>query len=244
MAESLGILVLGLAAGVLVNYLADAMPGERWAPFCSHCGQPMSWKAYWRWWQPCPHCGKRRWRHGFVLFALGMMSLVLWWHPPEWGFWAMWVLGVYAAVVIVIDVEHRLILHEVSALGALLGAGLGVWRHGWLSTLWGGLAGAGIMLFLYAAGNGYAAWKAKRAGEPAPEEPVLGFGDVTLMGGLGLLLGWPGILAGLTLGILLGGGFSLLYLAYGLIRWRALKMDAYIPYGPFLVLGALLTIVL
>jgi leader peptidase (prepilin peptidase)/N-methyltransferase len=96
-----------------------------------------------------------------------------------------------------------------------------------------------VMLVLFFAGNGYALWKAKRAGEPPPEEPALGFGDVTLMGGLGLLLGWPGVWAGLTLAVLLGGAFSLLFLLYGLVRWRRLRLDAYIPYGPFLVLGAL-----
>lgn len=240
-----GVVLLSVLAGVVVNYAADVLPqGSGGKPVCMFCGQPLPWGAYFRWWQPCPHCGRRRWRHGVVLTLMAAAGAWLWLVPPKWGFWPVWGFTVYALAVIVMDVEHRLILHSVSGFGAVLGAALGVWRHGWLSTLWGGLFGAGVMLVLFFLGNGYVLWKAKRAGEPPPEEPALGFGDVTLMGALGLLLGWPGVAAGLTLSILLGGAFSVLFLLYGLVRWRRLVMDAYLPYGPFLVLGALLAILM
>ncbi|HFC08467.1 MAG TPA: hypothetical protein ENJ54_01240 [Chloroflexi bacterium] len=234
-----GVVLLSLLAGGMVNYLADVLPRNTARPVCFLCGEALPAAAYWRWWQPCLHCGRRRWRHGVVLALAVAAGAALWLSPPKWGFWAMWALVMYALIVIVMDVEHRLILHSVSGAGALLGLGLGVWRHGWLATLLGGAAGAGVMLALFFLGNAYALWKARRAGEPPPEEPALGFGDVTLMGGLGLLLGWPGVWAGLTFAVLLGGAFSLLFLLYGLLRWRRWRLDAYIPYGPFLMLGAL-----
>ena len=239
-----GIFLLSIIAGAVVNYLADAMPQATWRPRCFLCGEHLGWGAYFAWWRRCPHCGRRRWRHGAVLAVLGAGGAILWLFPPKWGFWPLWALSIYAMLVIVIDGEHRLILYEISAFGAVLGGGLGIWRHGWLPTLEGGLAGAGVMLALFFLGNGYALWKARRAGAPPPEEPALGFGDVTLMGGLGLLLGWPGVAAGLIFAILLGGAFSVLFLLYGLLRWRRLRMDAYIPYGPFLVLGTLLSLLL
>ena len=62
----------------------------------------------------------------------------------------------------------------------------------------------------------------------------MGFGDVNLSAVIGLLLGWPAILAGLILAILLGGAVSLVYLMYKLITRRYEAFSA-IPYGPFLV---------
>jgi len=242
---NLGLVVLiSLAAGAVINFFADALPRDTLRPVCMFCGKPLPWGEYARWWRPCPHCGKTRWRHGVVLALMVAAGAFLWLYPLGWGFWPMWALSVYALAVIVMDVEHHLILNEVSAVGAVLGAALGIWRHGLVPTLLGGLAGAGVMLLLYLLGNAYAVWKAKRAGEPRPEEPALGFGDVTLMGALGLLLGWPGMLAGLTLAIFLAGAFSVLFLLYGFVRWRRLRLDAYIPYGPFLILGALWAILL
>ncbi len=237
-----GVVVLSLLAGGVVNYLADAVPHSTTKAVCFLCGEVLPAAVYLRWWQPCPHCGRRRWRHGVVLALAVAAGAALWLWPPKWGFWAVWAVAMYALAIIVMDVEHRMIWFSVSGMGALLGLGLGVWRHGWLATLLGGAAGAGVMLALFFLGRAYDHWKARRAGEPPSEEPALGFGDVILMGGLGLLLGWPGVWAGLTFAIFLGGAFSLLFLLYGVLRWHRWRLDAYIPYGPFLVLGALLVI--
>ena len=113
--------------------------------------------------------------------------------------------------VVVIDLEHRLILHPVSIAGAVLAAIFGVWKHGWVETLIGGAAGFGMMWLLYLFGELFAKWMARRRGGLA-NEVALGFGDVNLAGVLGLLLGWPGIVLGLFLTILLGGVVSLLYI--------------------------------
>lgn len=69
------------------------------------------------------------------------------------------------------------------------------------------------------------------------DEEALGFGDVILSGVLGLILGWPGILLGLTLAILTGGLVSFIFILITALagRYRAFS---YIPYGPFLVLGS------
>jgi prepilin signal peptidase PulO-like enzyme (type II secretory pathway) len=52
------------------------------------------------------------------------------------------------------------------------------------------------------------------------------------------LLGWPGIVAGLLLTILLAGVISLLYLLWTVFRKRYDSSLA-IPYGPFLVASAI-----
>jgi prepilin signal peptidase PulO-like enzyme (type II secretory pathway) len=141
----------------------------------------------------------------------------------------------YFGIVTVIDLEHRLILHPVSLVGALLGFAIGVGLHGLRSTLLGGAAGYGIMLLLYFLGIVFirfiTRWRAQEI-----DEVALGFGDVNLGGVIGLILGWPGIIAGLLLAILLGGFTSLLYLLAMALR-RKYRPDLVLPYGPFMVIS-------
>jgi leader peptidase (prepilin peptidase)/N-methyltransferase len=66
---------------------------------------------------------------------------------------------------------------------------------------------------------------------------ALGFGDVNLSGVLGLMLGWPLILVGLVVAVLIGGLVSLIYIIVMLIT-RKYQAFAALPYGPFLVIGA------
>ncbi|MGY1603609.1 prepilin peptidase [Geodermatophilus sp. SYSU D00815] len=68
----------------------------------------------------------------------------------------------------------------------------------------------------------------------------LGFGDVKLLGLLGLLLGWVGwgvLLAGVFAGLLIGAGVSLLLLALRRVGWRTA-----LPFGPPLLVGAVLAL--
>ena len=82
-----------------------------------------------------------------------------------------------------------------------------------------------------------------KRGAGAGAEEALGFGDVMLGGVLGLILGWPAIFASLLLTILLSGAASLLYLLV-MILARRYSPALSIPYGPYLVLGAVLLQVL
>jgi leader peptidase (prepilin peptidase)/N-methyltransferase len=143
-------------------------------------------------------------------------------------------------LVIVIDIEHKLILHPVSIVGGILGLFVGVSLHGLRATLLGGLAGFLIMLLLYFFGHLIMGWVSKRRGYDLQEE-ALGFGDVNLGGVIGLILGWPGIIIGLILAVLLAGFFSLLYLLMKLLT-KKYKPDLAIPYGPFLSISAILLI--
>jgi len=156
-------------------------------------------------------------------------------------FWLNLLVWVYFGLVIVIDLEHRLILHVTSWAGAALGLVVGIWLHGVPATLLGGAAGYGLMLGMYGLGNVFVRFMSRRRklGEnDAPIEDALGYGDVNLAGVMGLMLGWPGVLAGLVVAILLGGVVSLLYLLTALL-FRRYQAFAAIPYGPFLA-GAVL----
>jgi leader peptidase (prepilin peptidase)/N-methyltransferase len=145
------------------------------------------------------------------------------------------ILGFFV-VVAVIDFEHRAILYQESVLGAVIGFAVGYYLHGIVLTLLGGLAGFAIMLVLYYLGVLFARWVAHIRGQ-VYSDVGLGFGDVTLAGVLGLMLGWPGITAGLILAILLAGMVSAIYLVILIITHRY-KVFSSIPYAPFLVLGS------
>lgn len=232
--------LIGWLGGMLVNYLSDVLPVKRRfvRPICVFCFEPQSPGNYLFWPRRCQECTSRRpWRVWIVELLYIGISLWLWFNPPEKiGFIMGLVLMLYFGVVVVIDLEHRLILHPVSWVGAALCLGIGWHLHGLSRTLIGGAVGFGLMLGLHTFGTFFARWISRRRGEIITEE-ALGFGDVNLSGVLGLLLGWPGILAGLLVAILIGGAVSLLYLLI-MVASRRYRLFTAIPYGPFLVAGA------
>lgn len=139
--------------------------------------------------------------------------------------WATLVLSVYAVLFVIIaaiDVRHRLILNRViipAAVFALLVSptlpDIGLQR-----ALWGALAG--FAFFLVAA---------------LLVPGGLGGGDVKLAGFLGLATGFPAVLTALITGVILGG------VATGLLLvMRRIGRRDYIPYGPFLLAGAVLAL--
>lgn len=144
---------------------------------------------------------------------------------------------VYFGLVVVIDLEHRLILHPVSLVGAVLALLHGWLLHGVFRTLIGGVFGFSVMLGFYYLGALFIRVISRMRGETT-DEIALGFGDVNLAGVIGLLLGWPGITLGLVVAILMGGLVSALYLGLRLVTKRYQAFEA-LPYGPFLALSAL-----
>ena len=158
------------------------------------------------------------------------------------GFWGGILWMVFFELVVVIDLEHRLILHPISLVGAGLGFVFGSINHGVLNTLIGGAAGFGTMLILYFLGSLFIKFLSKTRGEEI-DEVALGFGDVNLAGVIGLLLGWPGVVGGLFLAIILGGIVSGIFLVIQFIRKRYKALQA-LPYGPFLVLSTIILLVI
>ncbi len=240
-------LVFGLLAAALVNYLSDVLPRSRRParPHCLHCDFSLPW-PYYLGNRPCPQCGQRPWRRRHAVTWVLLTALYLWlWQTPSpdvmpwptavgWGRAINFVLLVIFGLIFVIDLEHRVVLDQVSLAGGLVFALLGAWLHNWPTTLLGGLGGFLLMYGLYGLGELYLRWKIRR-GAPLPEDEVaLGFGDVKLAAILGLLLGWPDVLVMLLLALLLGGLFGLLILIVLLAR-RQDAAAAAMPYAPYLI---------
>ena len=83
----------------------------------------------------------------------------------------------------------------------------------------GMLAGGGIFLLITLIGE------------------AMGFGDVKLMGALGLYFGLSNIIAITLVSFLIGAILSVILLAT-----KIKKMDEYIPFGPFIVIGTFVSI--
>jgi leader peptidase (prepilin peptidase)/N-methyltransferase len=173
----------------------------------------------------------------FLHFLFVAVAIWLWTAPPQkvdfwWGFG--WIF--YFIIVVVMDLEYRVVLHPISIAGGILGLAFGVWFHGFINAIIGGIVGFAVMYGFYKLGELFIRWQIKRRGEEI-DEIALGFGDVNIAGVIGFLLGWPGIILGLFIAILAGGVVSILYLIFMAIAGR-LKAFSAIPYAPFLILGA------
>ena len=92
-----------------------------------------------------------------------------------------------------------------------------------IDMLLGMVAGAGIFLFITLVGG-------LIAGKEA-----MGFGDVKLMGGLGLFFGWRTIIIISLIAFLLGA-----IVGIALMLRKKKKNDEYIPFGPFIVISAVI----
>jgi leader peptidase (prepilin peptidase)/N-methyltransferase len=230
----------GWVVAYIINYLSDVLPFTRQftRPECRQCNSAFSIKGY-IFMQPCAGCGRRRTvRAWCVQIGMALASMWMWMSPPaRLGFWLGVALLAFFALVAVIDLEHRLILHPVSWIGAGMGLLVGILQKGIWITLLGGLAGYGIMLALFFLGIAFNRLMAKMRHQEVDD--ALGFGDVNLAGIIGLLLGWPEIVGGLLIAILAGGLTSGLVILVTAILRKYKAMTA-IPYAPFLILGAMI----
>lgn len=247
------IVLLGLAGwlcAVAVNLLADSLPQSRrlagaHCPACTAPRVPLAWSALaagltgsWR----CPYCGKPRgWRWPVVeLVGIAGGAWLASRDPRAQVLIPSVLVGLTFLLITVIDLEHRLIPHVIVVPAALILGAIGILdpARGALKVLAGGLAGLASFFLLYLLGAAFARSAARARGRPI-DEVAFGFGDVTLAGLIGVIVGWPGVVLALLIGILSAGVFSLGHVLLSLLRRRYSAFTP-IPYGPFLILGATL----
>ncbi len=244
------VLCAAWAAGVLINALADSLPHRQTPrrPNCRACGAPRPWLArsgvlaFVTRQRRCVYCAHLDgWRAPVVEFACVVAGAWLLDRNPQ--LWSVVRDGLILAVfvlIVVIDVEHRLILLAVALPASVAIAVVQSLdpQRGPVKTLVGGLVGFVTFYLLYLLGGLFARGIARARGRSI-EEVAFGFGDVMLAMLIGVTVGWAGVVVALFLGILAAGLFSLAYILVMLGRRRYTAFLP-IPYGPFMVLGALL----
>ena len=112
------VLITAVITGMAVNYLADVLPSRRkiTAPFCLDCGTHFGTLNYILWPRRCPNCKQRRTIRTWIVEAtMIIIGIWLWMQPiAEINPLLTGLLIAYFMLVIIVDLEHRLILHPVS----------------------------------------------------------------------------------------------------------------------------------
>lgn len=227
--------IFGLILGSFLNVLAsrwgttESLVGPR--SHCPHCKTPLSSKeliplvSFFLLRGRCRHCGKNiSWQYPIVEVTTAVYLGLLAARPlEEFFFFAL--VGALLLVLAAIDARTYVLpdalLLPLFVLGLL--ANFVLFPFSPPRMLFGILFGGGFFLFLYLLSRGR--W--------------LGFGDVKLGAVLGVLLGWPAVALAVGAAAVAGGAVATLLLLSGKKGWKSP-----IPFGPFLVFGALLGIIL
>jgi len=226
--------LIGTAVGSFLNVCIDRLPeGQSLlhpASHCSACQHRLTPKDLipvfsYLWLRGrCRYCQAPIPRRVlWVELGTGLVFAFLWWQyglTPELG--VMCFYFCLLAVIMVIDLERGVILNKVvypaGAIALIIGAFTS--NPGIAKVLIGG--GLGLVTMLLVA-------LVYRGG--------IGWGDVKMAGLVGLLTGFPLILVSLLLAVVSGG-----IVATVLLLFKVKQRKQTIPFGPFLSLGAVLTL--
>ncbi len=161
--------------------------------------------------------------------------LLLWRFGPDWPFLIYAMFCSALIVITFIDLDFQIIPDRISLPGIPLGllAGslilpdpfLRAEPLGWKASLAGAAAG---FLFYYLVAV---------AGEKIFKKEAMGGGDIKMMAMVGGFLGWKGVILTTFMGSLSGSVIGILMM---LLRGR--EKGSQIPFGPFLALGALVSL--
>jgi leader peptidase (prepilin peptidase)/N-methyltransferase len=130
-------------------------------------------------------------------------------------------------VLFVIDLRHKILPNAITLPGIVAGLVASVFLPpGWLSSLIGIVAGGGILLLM------------AEAYYRVRHQEGLGMGDVKMLAMIGAFLGWPLMVLTLVVASFAGSLVGVALIASG----RG-NMQAALPFGTFLALGAIVAAV-
>jgi len=231
------VFMLGIVIGSFLTVCVHRIPLGRSivAPrsACPQCGNQIRWYdnvplLSFLWLKGrCRQCQTRiPSRYPIIEFTNGLGYLLVFWR-----FGLTWPTLVYAGLFSIfllvtwIDWDHKIIPDVITLPGIVLGfvcAAL-LLPTGWASSLMGILVGGGVLLFL--------AWISPYIfGKEG-----MGGGDIKFLAMVGAFLGWQQALLTLMVASVVGAVVGM-----GLLVCKVMEKGQYIPFGPYLALGALL----
>ena len=227
--------LLGALIGSFLNVCIYRLPRHEsivWpGSHCPACSKPIAWYdnvpilGYLMLAGRCRACSVSIPLHYPVVEALNTAGYL----AMLWFFGPTMVAAVYAIlfsallVVAGTDLSHQIIPNTVTFPGIVLGlvSAATILPLGLLNGLIGLLVGGGILWLL--------AW----ASPYLFGKEGMGGGDIKLLAMIGAFLGWKLALMTIMIGSLVGS-----VVGVSLLTAHVIKREQYIPFGPFLVLGA------
>jgi len=232
--------IIVLAVGSFLNVCIFRLPRKKSILFppssCTFCGNHIRYRdnipvvSYILLKGKCRDCGDSiSIRYPLVELLCGILTLAAWlWFGYSYQTIGVIVLTYILIPVVLIDLEFHIIPNSIIATGLLAGLliqAFSVFSEdylSWLSFLFGGIIGAGLLLF------------ASIIGKVLFKKESMGMGDIKLALVLGWFLGVQNILVGMFLSFIfaaiIGGGLLLI---------KGNKPVGVIPFAPYLGLGAL-----
>ena len=231
--------LFGTAIGSFLNVCIHRLPRHEslvWpGSQCPACRHPIA--AYdnipllsYLWlWGRCRACRARiSLRYPIIELANGLgYALILW----QFGLGApalIYALLFSALLVITcIDLSHQIIPNVITLPGIALGlvSAATVLPVGLLDSVLGTVLGYGIPWGL---ANAYLLLRGR---------PGMGLGDAKLLAMIGAFLGWKPVLLTVMVGATVGSVVGLVMIAL-----KQVRRDQYLPFGPFLALGAIVSL--
>ncbi len=239
------VFVFGAIVGSFLNVCIHRLPRDqsiiRPASHCPHCQQPIHWwdniplVSYIVLGGKCRQCRARiSPRYVLVELLTAVLFLVSWLKfrdtsvPMAAIYWLL-LAGFIAATFI--DFEHYIIPNEITVGGLVIGLALSTiypalhqaetWLGGLGWSALGACVGGGVLLTVAI------------IGEKIFKKEAMGMGDVKLLAAIGAFLGWPAALFSVFVSSLVGGVVGVMLVLIGGKEW-----SSRIPYGPYIVLGA------
>ncbi len=231
----LGVLVIGLAIGSFLNVCIYRIPLKKsvvWRlSYCPNCSCPIKpydnipLIGYFLLKARCRSCRASispRYPIVEVTNGLGYIFIV-WRYGLEWPSLIYALLFSALLVVTWIDFSHQIIPDRITLPGIVLGllCAATILPVGLLNSVLGVLIGGGVL------------WGVAWVSPYLFGKEGMGGGDIKLLAMIGAFLGWKPTLLTILVGAIVGSVVGI-----GLILLKVIRRDQYLPFGPFLALGA------
>jgi leader peptidase (prepilin peptidase)/N-methyltransferase len=234
MVMELLIFILGLIIGSFLNCVIfriekkeSFLKGRSYCPNCHHALElfdliPVFSFLFLK--GKCRYCKKKiSFQYPIVEILTGLLFLLIFhFYYLSFQSFLLWLIFALLVIVFVYDFKHYLIPDKVTYLAIVLASIFSsLFGHYQLSNYL--LSAIGIFIIFYLI-------------VILSKETWMGMGDAKLVFLMGILLGWPNVLLSLFLAAFLGSLVGVL-----MITLKKKKMKSQVPFGPFLVIGTLIS---